>query len=394
MRAFARMFGFLLLAVAGSVITVFVSGHVIGPSPGRIAAAPVLSSVADYAGVNVDHSSFRNLARFEPGLRSILSSDVLLYGSSKAMFGLRAELLNEDFDKRAQFYNISMAYGEGFPFLAQIVAQNGIHDRIVILDLTDNLSAFGLSKPALEAMDMDVPASATRSIVANARYQVDLLLSSKLPAVILGKGGFTSAQRLRQYALRNLDTGDDETSGPGATPHPISMGQFDGELGQWGGLRDRVIPFLRCRNISMVAIAIPYSAAPGSPNQYSPAYTKRSADELGFKYLPIRDDGLYTRDWIHLTYESSFEYTKRLADALSALGPEFEDTIIRNREKQKDATQACDMPGITSLVRLIETQSNSYVISYHSNRFVIPHNAQIDWNNPDLARVQGIAKAP
>ena len=185
------MLGFLLCAVTCSAITLFASDYLIGPSPGRYALAPIYTSVADYVGVNVDHSSFRNLARIEPGIRSILSSDVLLYGSSKGLLGLRARLLNDIFGKRAKFYNASVAYGEAFPFLAQIIAQNGIHDRIVIADLTDIASQFAMSPPAIEAMDMGAMESATRAIITNARYQGDLLLSSR-PA-----GGDAGQRRLR-----------------------------------------------------------------------------------------------------------------------------------------------------------------------------------------------------
>ena len=154
MRESAKVFGFLFSAAMCSVITLSASDYLIGPSPGRYALAPIYTSVADYVGVNVDHSSFRNLAHIEPGIRSILSSDVLLYGSSKGLLGLRARLLNDIFDKRAKFYNTSVAYGEALPFLAQIIAQNGIHDRIVVADVTDVASQFAMSPPAIEAMDM------------------------------------------------------------------------------------------------------------------------------------------------------------------------------------------------------------------------------------------------
>ena len=178
MHAFVRISGFLLAAAVGALVALFVSDHVIGLSPGRDELAKVDTFIADYAGVSADHASFRNIARFEPGIRSILSSDVLLYGSSKGMLGLRAKLLNEYFGARAKFYNISVAYGAGLPFLAQIIAQNGIHDRIVVADLTDVASQFQMSAPAIEAMDMGDTKSAIRAILVNGRYQGDLLLSS------------------------------------------------------------------------------------------------------------------------------------------------------------------------------------------------------------------------
>ena len=395
MRASAKMLGFLSCAVTCSVMTLFASDYLVGPSPGRDALAPIYTSVADYVGVNVDHSSFRNLARIEPGIRAILSSDVLLYGSSKGLLGLRARLLNDIFGQRAKFYNASVAYGEAFPFLAQIVAQNGIHDRIVIADLTDIASQFTMSQPAIEATDMGTMESATRAVISNARYQGDLLLSSPLPAVTLGKEGFGIEGRLMPYEVRDPNTGDDEGSAPGGDAYPIVLGDLGGAVfGPFGGLRDRVIPFLRCRNITIIAIAIPFSAAPGAPNQFDPAFTKRTAEERGLRYLPIPYEGLYTRDWVHLNYKSSFEFTRRLADALSSLGDKFEDTIARNRESQKHGTRQCNMPGITSSVKLIRTDPNTYVISFHGNRFVVPRDAKIDWDNPRLGDIPGIVKAP
>ena len=394
MRESAKVFGFLFSAAMCSVITLSASDYLIGPSPGRYALAPIYTSVADYVGVNVDHSSFRNLAHIEPGIRSILSSDVLLYGSSKGLLGLRARLLNDIFDKRAKFYNTSVAYGEALPFLAQIIAQNGIHDRIVVADVTDVASQFAMSPPAIEAMDMGTMKSATRAVISNARYQGDLLLSSDLPAVTLGKEGFGVEGRLMPYEVRDPDTGDDEASAPGGDAHPIVLGDLDMELGPYGGLRDRVLPFLRCRNITIIAIAIPFSAAPGNPNQFDPTFTEKAAKELGFTYLAIPYQGLYTRDWVHLSYKSSFELTRRLADALSSLGDKFGDTIARNRESQKHGARNCNMPGITSAVKLISTDPNSYVISFHGNRFVIPNDAKIDWDNPRLRAVPGIVRAP
>ena len=115
---------------------------------------------------------------------------------------------------------------------------------------------------------------------------------------------------------------------------------------------------------------------------------------MGFGYLPISYEGLYTRDWVHLNYESSFELTRRLADALSSLGDKFEDTIARNRQSQKRGTRQCNMPGITSSVKLIRADPNSYVISFHGNRFVVPRDAKIDWDNPRLGDIPEIVKAP
>ena len=52
------------------------------------------------------------------------------------------------------------------------------------------------------------------------------------------------------------------------------------------------------------------------------------------------------------------------------------------------------MPGITSSVKLIRADPNSYVISFHGNRFVVPRDAKIDWDNPRLGDIPGIVKAP
>ena len=393
MHAFARISGFLLAAAAGVLVALFVSNHVIGSSRGRYELAKIDTFIADYAGVSADHSSFRNIARFEPGIRSILSSDVLLYGSSKGLLGLRAKLLNEYFGARAKFYNISVAYGAGLPFLAQIIAQNGIHDRIVVADLTDVASQFQMSAPAIEAMDIGATESAIRAILVNGRYQGDLLLSSRLPAVTLDKDGFAADERLRPYQAREPDTGDDDSSAPGDEEHPIVLGKLDMDLGPFGGLLDRLVPFLRCRNISVIAIAIPFSAPPGATNQFDPEFTKKSSKQAGFKYLPIPYDGLYTRDWVHLSYESSFELSRRLANALSSLGDEFRDVVARNREKQGADTPKCEMPGITTAVKLIETDPGSYVVSFHDHRFVIPSDVKIDWDHPVLSKVKGIIEA-
>ena len=306
MHAFVRISGFLLAAAAGVLVALFVSNHVIGSSPGRYELAKIDTFIADYAGVSADHASFRNVARFEPGIRSILSSDVLLYGSSKGLLGLRAKLLNEYFGGRAKFYNISVAYGAGLPFLAQIIAQNGIHDRIVVADLTDVASQFQMSPPAIEAMDLGMMESATRAILVNSRYQGDLLLSSAMPAVTVDDKGFAIGGRLRPYQARDPDTGDDDSSAPGEDKHPIVLGELDMDLGPFGGLLDRLVPFLRCRNISVIAIAIPFSAPPGEANQFDPEFTKKGSKQAGFKYLPIPYDGLYTRDWVHLSYEFEF----------------------------------------------------------------------------------------
>ena len=302
--------------------------------------------------------------------------------------------MNEHFRGRAKFYNVSVAYGAGLPFLAQIIAQNGIHDRIVVADLTDVASQFGMSPPAIEAMDMGTMESVTRAILVNGRYQGDLLLSSAMPAVTLGSEGFTAGGRLRPYQARDPDTGDDDSSVPGEAKHPILLGELDMDLGPYGGLRDRLVPFLRCRNISIIAIAIPFSGLPGNPNQFDPAFTKKAAEQAGFRYLKIPYQGIYTRDWVHLSYEFSFELSRRLGDALASLGDEFQNTIAGNRERQKNSTPYCLMPGITSTAKLIETGPNSYVISFHRHRFVVPNDIKIDWDNPDLRDVPGIVETP
>ena len=91
---------------------------------------------------------------------------------------------------------------------------------------------------------------------------------------------------------------------------------------------------------------------------------------------------------------SSFELTRRLANAITSLGDEFRDTIARNRKKQKEGAPKCDMPGITSAVKLIRTDPASYVISFHDNRFVIPGDVKIDWDHPVLSKIKDIVEAP
>ena len=74
----------------------------------------------------------------------------------------------------------------------------------------------------------------------------------------------------------------------------------------WGHLAACAIASCRScavRNITIIAIAIPFSAAPGDPNQFDPEFTKKSSEQAGFKYLPIPYEGLYTSDWVHLSYE-------------------------------------------------------------------------------------------
>ena len=393
MRIILPTFGYLLCAVAGCFLTLLSSNYIVGSSFGRYGPAKVFTAVADYAGLNADHSSLRNAAQFEPVVRSVLSSDVLLYGSSKGLFGLRAQILNDYFGGEAKFYNISQGYGEGLPFLAQIIAENGIHDRIVVADLTDVASQFDMSPAAIDALDMGVMESLTRAILVNSRYQVDLVLSAAIPAISVDRNGFSIGDRLRPYEVRDPGTGDDDGSEPGDENYPIVLGHLSGNFGAYGGLLDRLVPFLRCRNISVIAIAIPFSAAPGDWNQFDPEFTRKSAERAGFRFLPIPYEGLYTRDWIHLTYESSFELSRRLADTLSALGSDLKDTVDRNRMKQSNSAAKCDTPGITTPVKLIKTEPHTYTVSFHDHRFVIPNGAEIDWRRPVFSRIKGVTEA-
>ena len=94
-----------------------------------------------------------------------------------------------------------------------------------------------------------------------------------------------------------------------------------------------------------------------------------------------------------MSYESSFELSRRLANALSSLGDEFRDAVARNRQKQQADTPKCEMPGITTAVKLIETDPGSYVVSFHDHRFVIPSDVKIDWDHPVLSKIKGIVEA-
>ena len=257
------------------MIALLVSDYLVGSSPGRDALAPIDTYRGLLAGVNVDHSSFRNLARFEPGIRSILSSDVLLYGSSKGLLGLRAKLLNDIFGKPGKFLQCVRGIWRGVSVSGAdcCTERNSRPDRHCRPDRHRN--PIQMSQPAIEAIDMGTMESATRAVIISARYQGDLLLSSHLPAVTLGKEGFGVVGRLMPYEVRDPDTGDDEGSAPGEEAYPIVLGDLGAAVfGPFGGLRDRVIPFLRCRNITIIAIAIPFSAAPERPISLTPALRK------------------------------------------------------------------------------------------------------------------------
>lgn len=261
-----------------------------------------------------------------PLTRAIHDSNVLLLGSSKTLYGLSASTLTKRFrSQNIKFFNLGIVGGEGSVGANKVINDLDLHDKILGINIDDNMLS-NFSSPQMKAatkMDWFQAESAIYSVRANATIET-LLDHVGLPQLKIGKS-VTLRDRLLPRGLRSLTTGDSPpvVDGsysknkcayklPPALPHQTLPRRYLNEP----GLR-RIMSNWMQRGMKFVFFVLPYGSAERS--NYTPAMSKWAAERYGGVAIPIEWRGLTSCDHIHLERASKAKATQRLADGLAAV---------------------------------------------------------------------------
>ena len=267
-----------------------------------------------YKGIGVDYNIFRyNLFRVAEPLKS---AEIILYSSSKGIFGYRTDLLSEAISKASgrniSAFNTSLAFGEGIPFFVQIVKELDLHDKIAIVDLSAETYLWRYSAMAEKALSESRLDAYKTTLNVWMHYFFDYGANPFVPEAKLG----SFAPRTSYMYSRSLSTGDDFGKPFIARFLVEAPPRFSAEFDPDGRLKSGFIEEFRRRNIGIIFTTIPYGGGPIKTGVANPEWARSVSNKLAIPYASVSWDGLYTVDGIHMDPKSAEIFSGRLAKAL------------------------------------------------------------------------------
>jgi hypothetical protein len=269
-----------------------------------------------YGEYGVDYNMFR-LNLFGEGQR-IRDADILLYASSKGIYGFRTDILSKGINKsdapQAKLFNASLAWGEGLAYLGDIVRDLDLHRKIFIIDLSVQASIYFYSGMAQTALTEHTLTAYESTFNLWLRYCFDRLFQ-ELPVLSLDADGWKLKPRPSLSYSRSWLTGDD-TSRDMQPKYPVVEGRLDVPFDTDGRMR-KLFDDFKQRDIEIIFTSIPTGAGLGAPVQSDPVWSRQVAAELGLPYVMVDASGLYTSDTVHLDPASADLFSERLGKALA-----------------------------------------------------------------------------
>jgi hypothetical protein len=273
--------------------------------------------------------------------RQVRKQDVMVLGSSKAMYGVNAGTAGRLLQAKgikAGFYNLAFGRGEGLVFPAWLIEQIGVRDKLVVVDATDNTSQYHVELVGQQAMKSSLLEAWKLVIETNIRYRLDWVLDGLLPRGTIGSQGITlEPTYLRPALWRDWHTGDVVT-GPGPNAHLASPGTFPFDFDVDHRLRENIFSTFRSSNLDFGFVSIPYTG-------HDPKWAQRAALSVGCWYLPLRSDSLYTIDSVHLNMQSRELLTQRLVEGMTADSFGLANRLVRLHSTDTAKSNAANPEG-------------------------------------------------
>jgi hypothetical protein len=300
-------------------IAVFTSGNNL-PKPAIPFGGQAYLSA--YRTGNFDHYLFR-FGLFGFGDR-IRSADILIVGSSHAVFGLSAEEISAALsDRRGRAvtaFNLAVGSGEGVGFAREILEANKTQAQTLLLDLYSNDRGLP-SEVAQKALRANILGAYIAVAVPATEFVRDWLFDGVLPRINFGLGASVRVDRFLQPIItRRWDNGDlDDVWTPEQgslfqDPPAKLISSLPMDSRQLRGPPPTLLPeygaYLASKDLSVVLTLVPYDG-------YRLDEAKRVAEEIGRPFLPVEPKDLQSLDGGHLTAASRAVATRRLIDRWS-----------------------------------------------------------------------------
>jgi hypothetical protein len=288
-----------------------------------------------YSFGHADHYVFR-FGLFGAGER-IRNADVLIVGSSHAIFGLSAEriaaALSERWGRRVTAFNMSLGFGDGMGFVREILQKNELHGKILLLDLFSN-DRGRPSEVALRAMQTDILGAYVSVATTVTDFVRDWLIDGWLPRIYFGSRTVSLAARAQQPAsaslsaerslgvvvIRRCDNADlEEIWFPehggvfrNTPAHMVSGLDADSQSPRPSPtLAPEYEAYLRSADFRVALTLIPYDG-------YRVEEAKRAAEQIGRPFIEVDPIDLKFWDLNHLIAESRDLASLRVVERWSA----------------------------------------------------------------------------
>jgi hypothetical protein len=324
-EAFNRMFwkGALSAIAMSSALLVGIAVFTSGNNPPK-PAIPIWGHtyLSAYRTGHFDHYLFR-FGLFGFGDR-IRNADVLILGSSHAMFGISAEAISTALSERqgrtVTAFNLATGAGEGMGFAREILEANKTQAQTLLLDLYSNERGLP-SEVAQKALRANILGAYIAVAAPTTEFVRDWLFDGFLPRINFGLGASLRVDRFLQPVItRRRDNGDlDDVWTPEQgslfqDPPAKLISSLPTDSPQLRGAHPTLLPeygaYLVSKDLSVVLTLIPYDG-------YRLDEAKRVAEEIGRPFLPVEPKDLQSLDGGHLTAASRTVATRRLIDRWS-----------------------------------------------------------------------------
>jgi hypothetical protein len=278
------------------------------------------SYLTGYNAAQIDHYLFR-FGLFGFGDR-IKKADVLILGSSHALFGISAEMISTALSRQrgnsVTAFNLAVG-GDGLGFAREVLEAKRTHGQTLLLDVYSNDGGL-LSPAARKVLQADILVAYVGVALATTEFARDWLFDKLLPRIDLGDGAKPRVERsLRPVVTRRWDNGDlDDLWTPEhgslfRNPPQTLVSRLRTDPRQPKGPHLALLPeyrdYLVSRDSRVVLTLVPY-------NDYRVDEAKLIAEQTGRPFLHIESGDLQSLDGGHLNARSRAIVTRRLLDRL------------------------------------------------------------------------------
>jgi len=257
---------------------------------------------------------------------AVRAADVLIIGSSKALFGISAQILNERFRQEGlRFFNLGIGGGEGAAAASRIIDRLDLRRKVLLVNLDDSMVS-EIRKPRLvDAVRLDWFQAATRVVSVRLAAIGDTFLDHLgLPQLSVDARGIALSERAVSRTYRDAVTGDAisatraglQPAGQLRLPPAPAGAMLATGLLQRPRLRG-IVEEWKSRGMQLVFLAIPYGTGDAATNNYNPALAAEAARLYGGEHVDLDWRSAVSIDGIHVDRETRRMLSENLAEQLA-----------------------------------------------------------------------------